>query len=609
MTDKNFKYDKGVESIRQTAVIIILLSAIAGHASANDSVLRLNTTPSYWALPGGNYSNWRYSGLGQINNKNAGKLKLAWTYATGNLGNHVSGPLVVPAAASGQDVDTLFLSTPYPNEVLAIGLDDLGLRWSYRDPGEAAEGCCQSLNSGISYANSRIYLQQDDLILVAINARNGRAAWRTRTGFGLQDKASINSPYPIGDFILTNNIDVNGVSVSTGAHRINDGSLAWKAGSVGSDTEILFNAATSHLGVTLPANSSLTSWQTEQFPLANYHPWTLLAWDSQQNLVFYGSPADNQTDSERRPGTRRWTSSIIARDLNTGMARWVYQMTPNNEWGFNGTNQMLLADLVIDGLRVPALVHFDQNGFVYVLNRLTGSLIKADKYDASVNWASQVNLTTGLPEINPSGSRFLGNRGTSLTVCPSPVVGKTQSPLAFSPRTGLAYVPTAHACSVVEQGRRSVNSDFDSGILFNEPESPVERVIPAGMITASGSEHMGTLTAWDPAAGKTAWQIQERWPVKSGVLATAGDVVFYGTLDGYVRLVDAKTGALLWQFRVPSGVAGSFSSWMYKGKQYVGVLSGINPAKLDELGLVGESFDALAAQVRAGGSLMVFSLP
>jgi len=566
--------------------------------------------PGYWILPGGNYSNWRYSNLGQINNKNAGDLKLAWSFATGSMRNHAGGPLVLPAGVGGLNDDTLFIATPYPNEVMAINLESKELVWSYQSGTDAPDGCCQSTNYGISYANGMIFLQQDDLTLVGLNAANGRVMWKTKTGYGLQGYANINVPYPIGYYVLTNIIDVNGISVSMAAYRMNDGSLVWKAGSVGQDTDILFTQTTTQLGNSIGPNSSSVSWQAENFPRANYRTWPWLAWDSRENLVYYGSASDKGNDPGRRPGEKLWTSSIIARDLNTGQARWVYQMTPNNEWGYNGGNEMILADLTIAGNQVPALVHFDQNGFAYVLNRATGALLRGDKYDPSVNWATHINMSTGKPAINTSASRYLSGRPDSTAVCPSADGEKSGSPAAYSPRTGLFYLAANPTCMIREPGPTTTDTVLDPELGPVTPQAPESRIIPAADSSGDGAASLGNIIAWDAVQGSRSWSLPERWPVKSGMLATGGDIVFYGTLDGYVKLVDAKTGSLLWQFKVPSGIAGTFMTWMYKGKQYVGVLTGVNPDKLAELGLTGSDlYRDLKKSIRAGGTLMVFSLP
>lgn len=596
--------------LKKNYSVLILLLALTLPVSANDQILRLIQDPGYWVLPGGNYSNWRYSNLGQINNRNAGDLKLAWTFATGSLRNHAGGPLVLPAGVAGLTVDTLFVATPYPNQVLAINLDTRELAWAYQSGADAPEGCCQSTNYGISYANGMIFLQQDDLILVALNAATGEVIWKTKTGYGLQGYANINAPYPVGYDVLTNIIDVNGVSVSMAAYRMRDGGLIWKAGSVGQDTDILFNKSTTQLGNSVGSNSSSVSWQAENFPRANYRTWPWLAWDSRENLVYYGSAADKEMDPDRQPGEKFWTSSIIARDLNTGMARWVYQMTPNNEWGYNGSNEMILADLTIDGNQVPALVHFDQNGFVYVLNRVTGELLKGDKYDSSVNWATHINLSTGKPAVNINTSRYGPGNPASITVCPSADGFKSEAPAAYSPRTGYFYLPANHTCMIRETGRASFNAALDPELQNAQQQGTENRIIPAGEADGDGMDNMGKVIAWDAVQGTTSWSIPEKWPVRSGLLVTAGDVVFYGTLDGYVKLVDARTGGLLWEFRVPSGVAGNFSTWMYKGKQYVGVLTGIDPGKLAELGITDSNrYLDLKKSIRAGGTLMVFSLP
>jgi alcohol dehydrogenase (cytochrome c) len=299
--------------------------------------------------------------------------------------------------------------------------------------------------------------------------------------------------------------------------------------------------------------------------------------------------------------------AIFARDVDTGVAKWVYQMTPHDEWDFDGINEMILADMKIDGQMRKVLVHFDRNGFGYTLDRATGELIVAEKYDPAVNWATHVDMVTGRPQVVSRYSTDQNGEDVNTTdVCPAALGTKDQQPASYSPRTGLFYVPTNHVCMDYEPFR----------VSYTAGQPYVGATL--SMFPAPGGDHMGNFIAWDAAKGKIVWSNPERFSVWSGVLSTAGDVVFYGTLEGYIKAVDANTGRELWRFRTPSGIIGNVTTYKHGGKQYIAILSGVGgwagigmaaglEKDTDGLGAVG-GYRALNNWTRLGGTLTVFSL-
>jgi len=299
--------------------------------------------------------------------------------------------------------------------------------------------------------------------------------------------------------------------------------------------------------------------------------------------------------------------TIFARDVDTGVAKWVYQMTPHDEWDFDGINEMILADQVIDGQMRKILVHFDRNGFGYTLDRATGELLVAEKYDPAVNWATHVDMVTGRPQVVPRYSTGHNGEDVNTTgVCPAALGTKDQQPAAFSPRTGLFYVPTNHVCMDYEPFR----------VSYTAGQPYVGATL--SMFPAPGGDHMGNFIAWDATKGKIVWSNPERFSVWSGVLATAGDIAFYGTLEGYIKAVDANTGRELWRFRTPSGIIANVTTYKHGGKQYIAILSGVGgwagigmaaglEKDTDGLGAVG-GYRALNNWTRLGGTLTVFSL-
>ena len=300
--------------------------------------------------------------------------------------------------------------------------------------------------------------------------------------------------------------------------------------------------------------------------------------------------------------------TIFARDPDDGMAKWAYQMTPHDEWDFDGINEMILSDLEIDGKMRKTLVHFDRNGFGYTLDRETGELLVAEKFDPAVNWATHVDMKTGRPQVvDRYSTRHNGEDVNTTGICPAALGTKDQQPAAFSPKTKLFYVPTNHVCMDYEPFR----------VSYTAGQPYVGATL--AMFPAPGGSHMGNFIAWDATKGKIVWSNPERFSVWSGALATAGDIVFYGTLEGYIKAVDSKSGQELYKFKTPSGIIGNVMTYMHDGKQHIAVLSGIGgwagiglAAGLTDpsagLGAVG-GYAGLKNYTALGGQLTVFTLP
>jgi alcohol dehydrogenase (cytochrome c) len=431
-----------------------------------------------------------------------------------------------------------------------------------------------------------------------------------------------NAPHPVKDKVITGCSGAEfGVRCWLAAYNAKDGSLAWRAFSAGPDKDILFDKNTTSLGKKVGKNSSLKSWKGDQWKQGGGSTWGWWPVDFEENLVYYGSGNPGTWNPVVRPGDNKWSMTMFARDIDTGIARWAYQMTPHDEWDYDGINEMILADMKVKGKMTPALVHFDRNGFAYTMNRKTGALLVAEKYDPAVNWATHVDMKTGRPQVVSSKSTDQnGEDVVAKDICPAALGTKDQQPAAYSPRTGLFYVPTNHVCMTYEPVSYAAGGNkYVSGQPFVNANLTM---YPAGAVMKDGTDNMGNFIAWDADKGKIKWSIPEQWSVWSGVLTTAGDVVFYGTLEGYAKAVDAKSGKLLWKFKTPSGIIGNFNSWQHNGKQYVGVLSGIGgwagavvaiPGLAAApggaaLGAVG-GYRGLLNSSRNSGVLMVFSLP
>jgi PQQ-dependent dehydrogenase (methanol/ethanol family) len=595
------------KSFKRWQQCAILMSAPA-FAFASD-VEALTKNPQNWAMQAGGMANQRYSELKQINKDNAKTLQVAWTFSTGVLRGHEGGPLVIG--------DSMYVHSPFPNNVYAINLEDQSIRWKYEPKQDASVipvMCCDTVSRGVAYSDGKIFLQQADTTLVALDAKTGRELWKVVTGNPKIGETATNAPHVFKDKVITGISGGEfGVRGRITAYDMNTGKELWKAFSTGPDADMRINPATTMTwtdGKMAPVgkDSSLKTWKGDQWKVGGGTTWGWYSYDPAVNLLYYGTGNPSTWNPRQRPGDNKWSMTIFARDLDTGEAKWVYQMTPHDEWDYDGVNEMILADVKVKGENRKALVHFDRNGFGYTLDRLTGALLVAQKYDPVVNWASSVDMKSGRPIVNAKYSTDKnGPDVNSKGICPSALGSKDQQPASYSPKTGLFYVPTNHVCM-----------DYEPfAIEYTAGQPYVGSTL--SMYPAPGSHGgMGNFIAWDAGTGKVVWSKPEKFSVWSGALSTAGDVVFYGTLEGYIKAVD-NNGKELWKFKTPSGIIGNVNTWEYKGRQYIGVLSGIGGwagiglaaglTKPNEgLGAVG-GYKDLAKYTNLGGTLTVFALP
>jgi PQQ-dependent dehydrogenase (methanol/ethanol family) len=592
------------------AVAMGVLVAVPISVSANDDVKALSSDVNNWAMWGRTYDGARYSPLSEINAGNVGNLQVAWTFSTGVLRGHEGGPMVIG--------DTMYIHTPFPNKVFSINLADQTINWSYvpvQDPSVIPVMCCDTVYRGLAYAEGKIFLQQADTTLVALDANSGEVIWSVVNGDPSAGSTNTNAPIVVNDKVYTGISGGEfGVRGFLAAYNINDGSLAWKAYSTGPDDEMLVDPEnTTHMLEPVGANSSLDSWEGDQWKIGGGTTWGWYTYDADLNLIYYGTGNPSTWNPVVRPGDNKWSMTIFARDADTGVARWVYQMTPHDEWDYDGINESILADIEIDGAMRQVLVHFDRNGFGYTLDRATGELLVAEKYDPATNWATHVDMATGRPQVVAEYSTDQqGEDVNTQNICPAALGSKDQQPAAFSPRTGLFYVPTNHVCMDYEPFR----VEYVSGQPY---VGATLSMFPAGRVTGDGSDNLGNFIAWDAAKGEIVWSVPEQFSVWSGALATAGDIVFYGTLDGRLKAVDAGSGAELYSFKTPSGIIGNVNTWTFEGKQYIGVLSGVGgwagigmaaglEGDTDGLGAVG-AYRGLNQHTQLGGVLTVFALP
>jgi lanthanide-dependent methanol dehydrogenase len=597
---------------------LVATAAFAAPALANDSVVKCIADANNWCMQQHDYSATRYSSLDQINTKNVNTLKVAWTFSTGVLRGHEGSPLVVG--------NTMWLHTPFPNIVYALNLDDENkIIWKYepkQDPSVIPVMCCDTVNRGLQYADGKVFLHQADTTLVALDAKTGKEVWKAVNADPKRGETGTGAALIVGDVVM---IGVSGAEFGvrcfmTG-YDINSGKKLWRGYSMGPDSDILFNPEkTMSLGKPVGADSSLKTWNGDQWKLGGGSIWGWYAWDPKLNLIYYGTGNPSTWNPAQRAGPdgkqidQKWSMSIIARNPQTGEAAWAYQMTPFDEWDFDGVNEMILVDgMDVKGGKHNVLVHFDRNGLGYTVDRESGLPLVAEKYDPAVNWTTGVDLDPksakyGRPAVVASKSTFLnGQDVNTVDVCPAALGTKDEQPAAYSPLTGLFYVPTNHVCMDYEPFK----------VEYTAGQPYVGATL--SMYPPKGESHMGNLIAWDASKGKIVWSNKEQFSVWSGVMTTAGGIACVGTLEGYFKCVDQKDGKELYKNRTPSGIIGNVMSYGHGGKQYIAVFSGVggwagiglaagltNPT--DGLGAVG-GYAGLNNYTALGGSLTVWSLP
>lgn len=598
----------GASLVRQLGLALLALPALA---FANADVEKNIANSSNWAMQAGDMYNQRYSQLKQITAANVGKMQVAWTFSTGVLRGHEGSPLVIDGV--------MYLHSPFPNKVYALNLDNQQILWKYepkQDPAVIPQMCCDTVNRGVAYAEGKVILQQADSTLVALDAKTGKVVWSVKNGDPKLGAVNTNAPHVFKDKVFTGISGGEwGVRGFIAAYNLSDGKLAWKGYSVGPDAEMLIDpdkTMTWTDGKMAPVgkDSSLKTWKGDQWKTGGGTTWGWYSYDKALNLMYYGTGNPSTWNPAQRPGDNKWSMTIFARDVDTGMAKWVYQMTPYDEWDFDGINEMILADINVKGKPTKALVHFDRNGFGYTMDRVTGALLVAEKYDPQVNWATNVDMKTGRPQVVAKYSTAKNGPDVNTKgICPAALGSKDQQPASYDPETKLFYVPTNHVCMDYEPFK----------VEYTAGQPYVGATL--SMFPAPGSHGgMGNFITWDAGTGKIVQSQAEKFSVWSGSLNTAGGISCYGTLEGYLKCVDKKDiKKELFKFKTPSGIIGNVFSYQHKGKQYIGVFSGIGgwagigmAAGLEKdqegLGAVG-GYKELAKYTELGGSLTVFALP
>ncbi len=558
-----------------------------------------------WTMPSKNYASTRFSSLNEITPANVQHMIPLFSFSLAVNKGQEAAPIVAG--------NTLYVVTAYPNIVYALDLTKPGapMKWKFAPkPLPASQGvaCCDVVNRGGTVDSGKYLFNTLDGQTIALDAQTGQPLWRTQLGnISIGETMTMAPLVAKGRVYVGNSGGEMGVRGWIVALDENTGKLLWRAYNTGPDAEVLIGAGFHPFyDADKGTDLGMSTWPSLAWKIGGGSVWGWVTYDAELDTVYYGTGNPGPWNQEQRPGDNKWTTGIFARDPATGAARWYYQMSPHDEQDYDGVNEQLLLDMPFGGSMHKVLVHLDRNGYVYVIDRTNGQVLSADPY-GPVNSSKGVDLKTGRLIVNPEKETEVGRQINN--ICPTASGAKDWNPSSFSPDTGLLYIPHENMCMDW--------TDMQVSYIAGTP------YVGANVHMKPGpGGHRGELTAWDPVNRKPVWTVKENFPIWSGTVATAGGLVFYGSMDGWFKAVDALTGKPLWQYKVDSGIISQPISYRGPdGHQYIAVLSGVGgwsgavvSGPVDPrdgsaaLGMVNAMSD-LPKYTTAGGTLYVFSLP
>ncbi|MFL6626504.1 MAG: PQQ-dependent dehydrogenase, methanol/ethanol family [Vitreoscilla sp.] len=586
------------------ALLLACTLSGAARAAAAAAPAEGASSATDWPQMPHDHANTRYAPLDEITTANVAQLKLHASWFTGVKRGHEEGPIVAG--------DTMYLAGPWPHHLVAFDLTKPGLtiKWRYEpNPKPYAQGvaCCDIVNRGAAYSDGRVFINTLDMQTIAVDATTGKELWRSHLGDATTGETITMAPLVVKGKVLVGNAGSElGARGWLTALDAATGATLWRAWATGPDRDVLIGPEfkpfyADDRGTDL----GVKTWPVDGWKHGGGTSWGWISYDPQLDLIFYGTANPAPWNADLRPGDNKWTAGIFARSPDTGAARWFYQYAAHDRHDYNGTNENVLVDLDIGGSRRAVMLHADRDGYLYVMDRATGQVLSADPF-VRVTSSTGVDLETGRLKMDPAHEPRPGRNVRD--ICPASPGGKDWQPSAWSPRTGLLYLPHQNLC----QDMVAVQASYISGTPFLGTEV---RIFPGP------GGHRGVFGAWDPVKRRMAWSIPERFPVWSGALVTAGDVAFYGTMDGWFKAVDARDGRPLWQYKVDSGIVGQPISYRGPdGHQYVAVVSGVGgwagKVVSEDLDVrdrtAGKAFAGamrdLPQYTKKGGTLYVFSL-
>ncbi len=551
-------------------VLLGLALGIAASASAQN-----------WSVYGGDSGNTRYSTSTQINVGNVNKLKVQWALQLGTTRSQESTPILVG--------DTLFVTSSFgPKNTFAVNAKTGEVKWTYQPDipkGIDQYACCDVNNRGVAHADGKIFLGRLDAHVVALDAKSGKELWKTMIVDYTAGSVITSPPTLVKNLVITGfgggEYGVRGAIVALDQAT---GKEVWRTQTVPQ-----------------PGEPGGDSWKGDSGKLGGAVAWHIGSYDPKLNLVYYGTSNPSPWSASVRGNdssdigkfTNLYSASVLALNADTGKITWHYQFTPHDAWDYDGVNELVFADLPVDGKKTPVIMQANRNGFFYVIDRANGKLVSAKQYIEGVNWATGIDMKTGTPIETAGNVKRPGMKRKAADICPNLIGGKNWMPMSYSAQTGLVYIPTMNLCMDLE----GIQADYKRGAFYLGVNFDLGKVGPGG--------HMGGVKAWDPVKQQQVWFNKQELPFNGGMMTTAGGLLFHGDIKGMFHATDAKTGKELWKFNAGSGITAAPMTYTLDGKQYVAVVSGRTQSIPAFFGALGEKMVAASPE---GGTLYVFAL-
>ena len=534
-----------------------------------------------WPVYGGDDGNQRYSKAAQITPANVNKLSVKWALQLGTNRSQESTPILVG--------DTLYVTSSFgPKNVFAVNARTGDVRWKYSPEmpkGVDQYACCDVNSRGVSYNDGKIFFGRLDAQVTALDAKTGKEMWTTKIVDYTQGSVITSPPTLVKNLVITGfgggEYGVRGALVALDQAT---GKEVWRTHTVPMGNE-----------------KHADTWKGDTGKTGGGAAWFIGSYDPKLNLVYYGTSnpgpwtavVRGNDSSDIGKFTNLYTASVIAMNPDTGNIAWHYQFTPHDAWDYDGVNELVFADLPMNGKTTPVIMQANRNGFFYVIDRANGKLLSAKQFVDGVNWATGIDLKTGAPIEAPNNSKRPGLKRKASDVCPNLLGGKNWMPMSYNKVTGLVYIPTMNLCMDME----GIQEDYKRGQFYLSVNFDLGKMGPGG--------HGGGLKAWDPVAQKTVWMNKNSLPFNGGTMTTASGLVFAGDIQGMFRAFDGKTGKELWKFNTGSGITAAPMTYTIDGKQYVAVVSGRTQSIPAFLGEIGEKMVNASPE---GGTLFVFAL-
>jgi PQQ-dependent dehydrogenase (methanol/ethanol family) len=553
-----------------TPLVLGLSMGLASVASAQN-----------WPVYGGDAGNTRYSQSTQINASNVDKLKVQWALQLGTTRSQESTPILVG--------DTLFVTSSFgPKNTFAVNAKTGEIKWTYQPDipkGIDQYACCDVNNRGVAHADGKIFLGRLDAHVVALDAKTGKELWKTAIIDYTGGSVITSPPTIVKNLVITGyGGGEYGVRGSIVALDQKTGKEVWRTQTVPQ-----------------PGEPGGDSWKGDSGKYGGAVAWHIGSYDPKLNLVYYGTSNPSPWSASVRGNdssdigkfSNLYSASVLALNADTGKITWHYQFTPHDAWDYDGVNELVFADLPVEGKKTPVIMQANRNGFFYVIDRASGKLISAKKYIEAANWATGIDLKTGTPIEAAGNAKRPGMKRKASDVCPNLIGGKNWMPMSYSEATGLVYIPTMNLCMDME----GIQAEYKRGAFYLGVNFDLGKVGPGG--------HMGGVKAWDPIKQQEVWFNKEDLPYTGGMMTTKSNLLFHGDIKGIFKAVDAKTGKTLWKFNTGSGITAAPMTYTLDGKQYIAVVSGRTLSIPAFFGALGEKMVAASPE---GGTMYVFAL-